>query len=102
LFRIAPPQQDVALAISRSDQKLLPDGKLGFDGTGELIDAVVEMVRFDQANLLDRIAVADDLTPMLMTAVARMIVQYDRGTPVISGHHAWLSAPRRYHRPPNA
>lgn len=60
-----------------------PDGKLGFDGTGELIDAVVEMVRFDQANLLDKMAVAGDLTPVLMTAVARMIVQYHRGAPVI-------------------
>nr|WP_245452066.1 bifunctional aminoglycoside phosphotransferase/ATP-binding protein [Mesorhizobium waimense] len=60
-----------------------PDGKLGFDGTGELIDAVVEMVRFDQSNLLDKMAVAGDLTPTLMTAVARMIVQYHRGAPVI-------------------
>jgi uncharacterized protein len=51
-----------------------PGGKLVFDGTGELVDAVIEMVRFDQSKLLDRMAVAGDLTPILMTAVARMIV----------------------------
>ncbi|TIX73839.1 MAG: aminoglycoside phosphotransferase, partial [Mesorhizobium sp.] len=59
------------------------DGKLAFDGSGELVDATIEMVRFDQSKLLDRMAVGGDLTPALMTAVARMIVQYHRGVPQI-------------------
>ena len=41
-----------------------------FDGTGELVDAVIEMVRFDQSSLLDRMARRRQLTPALMTAVA--------------------------------
>ena len=44
-----------------------PGGKLAFDGIGELVDAVVEMKRFDQSALLDRMAVAGALTPALMT-----------------------------------
>ncbi|TGQ31428.1 aminoglycoside phosphotransferase [Mesorhizobium sp. M00.F.Ca.ET.216.01.1.1] len=59
------------------------DGRLAFDGTGELVDAAVEMIRFDQSQLLDRMAVGGELTPALMTAVARMIVQYHRGAPEI-------------------
>ncbi|RWB36084.1 MAG: aminoglycoside phosphotransferase [Mesorhizobium sp.] len=56
---------------------------LALNGAGELVDAVIEMVRFDQSKLLDRMAVGGDLTPALMTAVARMIVQYHRGVPQI-------------------
>ncbi|MCV3205477.1 AAA family ATPase [Mesorhizobium sp. YC-39] len=59
------------------------DSKLAFDGTGELIDAAIEMVRFDQSKLLDRMAVRGELTPTLMTAAARMIVRYHRGAPEI-------------------
>lgn len=59
------------------------DGKLVFDGTGQMVDAAIEMVRFDQARLLDRMATAGELTPALMTAVARMIVGYHRAAPTI-------------------
>jgi aminoglycoside phosphotransferase family enzyme/predicted kinase len=58
-------------------------GKLAFDGSGEVVDAAIEMVRFDQSKLLDRMAAGGELTPALMTAVARMIVRYHRGAPVI-------------------
>ena len=58
-------------------------GELAFDGSGELVDAAIEMVRFDQSKLLDRMAVGGELTPALMTAVARMIVRYHRGAPEI-------------------
>ena len=34
------------------------DGKLIFDGTGQMVDAVILMVRFDQSRLLDRRATA--------------------------------------------
>ena len=41
------------------------------------------MVRFDQSKLLDRMAVAGALTPGLMTEIARMIVRFHRGAPVL-------------------
>ncbi|RUW27751.1 MULTISPECIES: bifunctional aminoglycoside phosphotransferase/ATP-binding protein [unclassified Mesorhizobium] len=55
------------------------DGRLAFDGAGELVDAAIEMVRFDQSKLLDRMAVAGQLTPALLTTVAGMIARYHRG-----------------------
>ncbi|WP_192248613.1 bifunctional aminoglycoside phosphotransferase/ATP-binding protein [Mesorhizobium silamurunense] len=57
--------------------------RLALDGPGDLVDAVIEMVRFDQSKLLDRMAVAGKLTPALMTGVARMIAQYHRNAEVI-------------------
>lgn len=59
------------------------DNAIVFDGRGELVDAVVEMARFDQECLFDRMAVADRLTPALMTRLARMIVDFHRTAPVI-------------------
>lgn len=58
------------------------DGRLAF-GEGELVDAVVEMVRFDQGALLDRMAVDGRLDATLMTKAARMIASYHRSAPVI-------------------
>ncbi|MDX8530763.1 AAA family ATPase [Mesorhizobium sp. VK25A] len=58
-------------------------GRLALDGSGELLDAVIEMVRFDQSKLLDRMAAAGKLTPALMTGAARMIAQYHRNAEVI-------------------
>jgi aminoglycoside phosphotransferase family enzyme/predicted kinase len=59
------------------------DGELAFDGTGQMVDAAIEMIRFDQSKLLDRMAAAGELTPALMTAVARMIVGYHRAAPTV-------------------
>lgn len=59
------------------------DGKLVFDGTGQMVDAAIEMVRFDESKLLDRMATAGELTPELMTRVARMIAGYHRSAPTI-------------------
>lgn len=58
-------------------------GELALDGDGELIDAVVEMKRFEQSALLDQMALAHALTPALMTKTARMIVRFHRGVPVV-------------------
>lgn len=60
------------------------DGVLEFDGDGPLVDSVVEMTRFEQEQLFDRMAVADKLTPELMTATARMIAVYHSKAPVVS------------------
>ncbi len=60
------------------------DGRLEFDGDGEPIDGVVEMRRFDQELLLDRMAAAGRLSPELMTETARAIVRFHRDAPVVS------------------
>lgn len=57
---------------------------LEFDGSGPLVETVVEMVRFDQGQLFDRIATAGGLTPDLITATARMIAGYHATAPVVS------------------
>ncbi|MDW6020298.1 AAA family ATPase [Mesorhizobium sp. BAC0120] len=59
------------------------DGQLCFDGKGEMVDAAVEMVRFDQSDLLDRMALSSRLTPALMTEVTRMVVRFHSGAPML-------------------
>lgn len=59
------------------------NGEPVFDGGGELIDAVVEMKRFDQSLLLDRMAEAGALTPDLMTRTALMIARFHDQAPVV-------------------
>lgn len=59
------------------------DGGLEFDGDGALVDAVVEMKRFDQSCLLDRQAEAGELTPQLMRDVARTVLRFHESAPVV-------------------
>src|SRR5437660_9502513 len=47
-----------------------PDGTAGWDGEGTPLDWVVVMRRFDQTQLLDRIAAAGELSAPLMLALA--------------------------------
>lgn len=69
-------------------------GGIAFDGAGELVDAVVEMARFDQDCLFDRMAAAGKLTPPLIEALARNIADFHASAPVlhISGadNMAWV------------
>lgn len=60
------------------------DGRLAFDGDGPTVDAVVEMVRFDQDCLLDRMAVDGRLTPSLMDRLAAAIARFHRQAPVVA------------------
>ena len=60
------------------------DGRLAFDGEGPRVEPVVEMVRFAQESLFDRMAVDGALTPDLMTATARAIARFHRSAPVVS------------------
>ncbi|UXN66093.1 AAA family ATPase (plasmid) [Phyllobacterium sp. A18/5-2] len=53
-----------------------PGGKLCFDGTNETIDAVVEMKRFPQDRLFDKMAEAGQLEASLMDTTARVIAQF--------------------------
>lgn len=55
------------------------DGSLAFDGAGELVDAVVEMQRFDQRHLFDHLALEGALTPGLLEATALMIARFHAG-----------------------
>ncbi|KQW51061.1 MULTISPECIES: bifunctional aminoglycoside phosphotransferase/ATP-binding protein [unclassified Ensifer] len=59
------------------------DGRLRFDEGVELVDATVEMVRFEQSRLFDRMAVDSRLTAELMTRAARMIARFHREAPII-------------------
>lgn len=55
------------------------DGALRFDGDGELVDAVVEMRRFDEDALLDRLAERGGLTaPIVERLAERIAVFHDR------------------------
>lgn len=70
------------------------DGNLALDGQGRLLDALVEMRRFDQAMLLDHIATSGGLTPSMVTSLARAVVRFHRFAPVIrsSGGAANMAA----------
>lgn len=59
------------------------DGGLVFDGNGELVDAIIEMKRFDQSLLLSRMAKAGALTPDLMTRTALTIARFHNEAPVV-------------------
>ena len=59
------------------------DGTLEFDGAGDLVDAVVEMERFEQSALFDRMAADGKLTPELMTETAREILRSHRVAPIV-------------------
>lgn len=59
------------------------NGSLSFEPCGEPIDAVVEMRRFEQSCLFDRIAEAGGLNTELMTRTARMIADFHAGAAVV-------------------
>lgn len=52
------------------------DGGLEFDGSGELVDAVVKMRRFDENGLLEHMAAKTQLTQPLMSRLARSIAGF--------------------------
>lgn len=55
------------------------DGRLAFDGQGELVDAVVEMTRFDQDDVFEERAVQGRLDPAVLTELARTVARaHDR------------------------
>ena len=58
------------------------DGRLALDGDGALVDAAVEMARFDEDGLFDRMAQEGRLTPALMTTLARTIARFHAGAEI--------------------
>ncbi len=59
------------------------NGKLSFGGVGETVDAVVEMRRFPQEHLFDRLAESGKLTPALLERVAEQIAAFHQNAPSI-------------------
>ncbi|WP_186417369.1 bifunctional aminoglycoside phosphotransferase/ATP-binding protein [Bosea sp. CS1GBMeth4] len=59
-----------------------PDGRLALNGSGPLVDAVLEMRRFDGALLFDRLAAAGQLTAAQIEALANAIAAFHRSAPV--------------------
>lgn len=74
--RAAPALYLGARAVTRES-----DGALAFDGAGDLVDAVVEMRRFVDADLLDQRALAGDLPQQMMTRLARRLAAFHAAAP---------------------
>jgi len=68
---MAPSLYRAVRAVTRS-----PDGRLALDGAGEPIDWLVEMRRFDEAALFDRMATEGRLTPRIMRDLADAIAAF--------------------------
>jgi aminoglycoside phosphotransferase family enzyme/predicted kinase len=72
--RTAPALYLAARRVTRDE-----NGGFAFDGPGELVDAVVEMRRFEQTQLFDQMAVRGALTaPMIETLSQRIASFHDR------------------------
>ncbi|MGH7126232.1 MAG: AAA family ATPase, partial [Stellaceae bacterium] len=69
--RLAPALYRRLHAVTRA-----PDGHLAIDGTGEPVEWLLEMRRFDQSASFDRLAEAGRLTPPLMRELADEIAAF--------------------------
>jgi len=74
------------LAVRRITRKR--NGGLEFDGSGDLVDAAVEMQRFAQECMFDRMAEAGQLTSGLMSETAHEIARYHADAPIAAGSGA--------------
>ena len=68
------------------------DGTIAFDGAGEVVDWVIEMRRFDQTLLFDRMAERGELTAALMESLGAEIAAFHAAAEVTPGRggHASL------------
>jgi hypothetical protein len=69
--RTAPHLYRAVVAVTRE-----PDGGLALGGAGEPVEWLVEMVRFDQDQLLDRLAAAGRLEVPLAVRLARTVAAF--------------------------
>jgi len=81
--RTAP---DLYLGIRRLTR--MPDGSLTFDGTGETVEYVLEMRRFAEDALLDRMAESGTLTPALIERTAERIRAFHDSAESLSAEQA--------------
>jgi len=72
--RTAPDTYRGVVPVTRE-----PDGSLALGGSGPPVDWVVEMNRFDQAALLDRMAASERLDLDLMPPLGRAIARFHQG-----------------------
>ena len=79
--RTAPSLYLGVHTITRDD-----DRSLSFDGTGSVVDAVIEMRRFSQADLLDSMAREGTLSTSLMTSLAHQIAVLHESAPISKDH----------------
>jgi aminoglycoside phosphotransferase family enzyme len=80
----------MAPGLYRSVRKLTrkPDGGIEWDGPGELVEPVLEMTRFGDDALFDRLASDGKLTPALMAQLADIIAEFHTSaevTPAFGG-----------------
>lgn len=59
-----------------------PNGSLALNGQGELVDAVLEMKRFDDSLLFDRVAQDGRLTPADMAGLSGAIAEFHRSAAI--------------------
>jgi uncharacterized protein len=69
--RTAPPIYLGVVAVTRE-----ADGSLALNGAGQPVDWLVEMARFDQENLFDRLAARDALAVSLMPQLADVVASF--------------------------
>ncbi len=75
--RNSPTAPDLYLGVRRITASA--EGGFAWDGAGDLVDAVVEMRRFDEAMLLDRLAARRGLAPAPMEVLAAEIARLHAG-----------------------
>jgi aminoglycoside phosphotransferase family enzyme/predicted kinase len=75
--RLAPALYIACVAITRE-----ADGRLAFDGNGEVVEWAVKMHRFEQSDLLSARADEGSLTPELALAVADAVYASHANAPV--------------------
>ncbi len=78
--RTAPGIYKRAIALTRDT-----DGQLSIDGEGEAVDWLVEMARFDQDTLFDRMAKAGKLNRPLMEQTAEVISRFHETADIMPG-----------------
>ncbi len=59
------------------------EGRLAFDGTGPVVEWVLELKRFDQETLFDRLAAAHRLTPELMRDLADAVAAFHAAAEIV-------------------
>ena len=79
--RTAPSIYRGTVAVTRAS-----DGRLTLGGTGEAVDWLVEMARFDEDTLFDRLAVRDALSIDLMPPLAQAIARFHRDAEPVRTH----------------
>ena len=82
----APELYRRVVAITRGD-----DGALEVGGSGTPVEWAVEMMRFDEEQALDRIAVTQQIRPSLAVAVSEAILQSHQKAPRAGGE-SWLAS----------